>query len=291
MSDGSASQSRYPACMLCGARSARRLFEQQGRDFVRCGDCGLEWVHPMPTAAELAEYYEHSYAEGAYAVFAEAQQERRTVARYRLRVIAPFAREGRWLDVGASSGDFVEAASERHDAEGLELSATAVREARARGLRVHQGAVEDFAPESPYATVTAFDVLEHLREPRAFLRLLRGWLAPGGRIVLTLPDVSSFYARWLMRRHWFYYAATAHLFYYSPRTVRRLLAEEGFRVVAVRRAYKPLTPRYAAANLRVFNAGLGRVATAATAWLPDAVASRPIPMYVGEMMVVAEPGA
>jgi SAM-dependent methyltransferase len=275
--------------MLCGNADARVLFEKSGRSIVRCDGCGLEWAHPMPTTQELEEYYEHSYAEGTYSFFAEAQEVRGLIARHRLAAIEAYAREGRWLDVGASSGDFVEAASRGRDIEGLELSERAVEEARARGLRMHCGSIEEFEPAEPYATITAFDVLEHLREPRLFLRRLRSWLEDDGRLVLTLPDVSSFYPRWLMRRHWFFYAPNEHLFYYDPDTVRRLLEEEDFHVDQVRTAYKMLTPRYAAANLKNFNTGLGAVAGALVGVLPDALAGRPIPMYVGEMMVFAEP--
>ena len=82
---------------------------------------------------------------------------------------------------------------------------------------------------------------------------------------------------------------TMEQFRQSRRQVRRLLEEEDFHVETVRSAYKMLTPRYAAANLRNFNAGLGRVATTLVGALPTAIAARPIPMYVGEMMVFAEP--
>jgi SAM-dependent methyltransferase len=276
-------------CMLCGGEELRTLFEKSGRDVVRCQDCGLEWAHPMPTADELDAYYAQSYEAGTYSFFAEAQEVRALIARHRLESIRNFAREGRWLDVGASSGDFVEVAAAERDIEGLELSERAVEEARSRGLRMHCGSVETFEPPTPYAMISAFDVLEHLREPRAFLQRLRGWLTEGGRLVLTLPDVSSFYARWLMRRHWFFYMPNEHLFYYDPRTVQRLLEDEGFRVDTVRSSYKMLTPRYAAANLRNFNSGLGRIATGLVGTLPEAVAGRAIPMYVGEMMVFAEP--
>lgn len=277
-------------CMLCGNPEARLLFEKSGREIVRCDGCGLEWTHPMPTADELADYYAQSYEDGTYSFFAEAQEVRGLIARHRLEAITPFVNEGRWLDVGASSGDFVEAAAAaRHDIEGLELSERAVEEARERGLRMHCGSYDAFEPEVPYHTITAFDVLEHMREPRDFLRHVRRWLDDDGRLVLTLPDVSSFYPRWLMRRHWFFYMPNEHLYYYTPDTLRRLLEEEDFHVEAIRSAYKMLTPRYAAANLRNFNSGLGGVAQTLVGLLPDALAARPIPMYVGEMMVFAEP--
>lgn len=274
--------------MLCDTADPKTLFEKKGMDVVRCSGCGLEWLHPMPTPDELTAYYEASYADGSYSFFAQARDARRDIASYRLETIEGFARDGSWLDVGASSGDFVEVASAAHNAEGLELSEIAVEEARARGLRMHCASVDDFNPEQPYAMITAFDLLEHLPQPRDFLRNIRGWLQDDGRFVLTLPNVSSFYPRWLMGRYWFYYIPGEHLFYYSPATVTRLFEEEGFRVEKVTKTYKFLTLRYAANNLRHFNSVLGAIASAIVSVLPDSIATRPIPMYLGEMMVLAE---
>ena len=152
---------------------------------------------------------------------------------------------------------------------------------------MHHAGVEDFTPAAPYDAVTAFDVLEHLREPRAFLDRLRGWLAPGGTLALTLPDVSSVYPRLLMGRHWFYYAPSDHLHYFDPRTITRLLGDHGFADTRVGRAYKPLTLSYVALQLRQFTPLLGRVATVLAGTLPSALRERPIRFYIGEMMVVA----
>ena len=159
--------------------------------------------------------------------------------------------------------------------------------ARERGLTMHHTSVEDFSPPAPYDTITAFDVLEHLREPRAFLDRLRGWLAPGGTLALTLPDVSSVYPRLLMGRHWFYYAPSDHLHYFDPRTITRLLGDHGFADTRVGRAYKPLTLSYVALQLRQFTPLLGRVATVLAGTLPSALRERPIRFYIGEMMVIA----
>ena len=88
----------------------------------------------------------------------------------------------RWLDVGCATGDFVEAAvAAGASAEGIDAARGAVDAARARGLVVHQARVEDFHPELPYTVITAFDLIEYLLDPRAFVRRLFGWLAPGSR--------------------------------------------------------------------------------------------------------------
>ena len=90
-----------------------------------------------------------------------------------------------------------------------------------------------------------------------------------------------------MRRHWFYYWPDEHLFYFDPKTIERLLTEEGFEVEKVTRAYKPLSLEYSARNLEVFNRTLGRIARAAVRVLPRGVRERPFRLYVGEMLILA----
>ena len=274
--------------MLCGSRERRVRFRKQGRDFVECRECGLVWIEPLPSREEVEQRYRTAYSAGEYAAFAGARETRDLIAAHRLAVVRERLRPGRWLDVGCATGSFVRAAAAAGNvAEGLDASREAVEQARASGLVAHHGRVEDFVPTQPYDAVTAFDVLEHSIDPRAFLARLHGWLRPGGSLVLTLPDVSSVYPRLLMRRHWFYYWPDEHLFYFDPKTVTRLLTEEGFEVRRLTRAYKPLSLAYAARNLEAFNAGLGRLAKTVVGWLPERLAAHPFRLYVGEMMVVA----
>lgn len=280
-------KTRMP-CTLCGSDHSRVCFEKQDREFLACCDCGLMWVDPLPTRDEVEARYRTAYSSGEYAPFAEAHDARSLISQHRLDRVLELSRPGRWLDVGCSTGSFVAAAlGAGCAAEGLDISREAVEIARAAGLLAHHGRVEDFEPTQPYDAVTAFDVLEHSAEPRAFVKRLRGWLRPGGQLMLTLPDVSSIYPRFLMGRHWFYYWPDEHLFYFDPDTVTRLLAEEGFEVRRIDRSHKPLSLDYAARNLGNFNATLGGIAKAAVSLLPRRLRTRPLRLYLGEMFVVA----
>jgi SAM-dependent methyltransferase len=274
--------------MLCGSGHSRVLFEKQRREFLECEACGLVWIDPLPTREEVEARYRTAYSSGEYAAFAKAHETRDLISDHRLARVLEVAKPGRWLDVGCSTGSFVAAALRAGcAAEGLDISREAVEIARDNGLIAHHGRVEDFEPTLPYDTITAFDVLEHSTAPRAFVKRLRGWLRPGGHLVLTLPDVHSIYPKLLMGRHWFYYWPDEHLFYFDPDTVTRLLSEEGFSVKRVQRAYKPLTLDYAARNLENFNGGLGRFAQGLVALLPGRWATSPLSLYLGEMFVVA----
>ena len=277
-----------PVCALCGGSESRVRFEKQGRNFLECRSCGLVWVDPLPTRAEIEARYRDAYSEGEYAAFATARDTRDLISEHRLEVIRNQVQPGRWLDVGCATGSFVAAAvAAGCVAEGLDTSREAIELTRDRGLIAHHGRVEDFNPTQLYDAITAFDVLEHAIDPRAFVKRLHGWLRSGGDLVLTLPDISSIYATLLMRKHWFYYWPDEHLFYFSPKTIERLLTEEGFKVEKLTRAYKPLSLEYSARNLEAFNGVLGRVAGAAVGILPRRLRERPFRLYVGEMLVLA----
>ena len=280
---------RRRACVLCGADDSRALFEKAGWSFVECRACGLVSLDPLPTPAELAAHHEASYRDGGYAGFAAADAVRTGIAEDRLARLRPLAPAGRWLDVGCSTGAFVAAAARAGlDAQGLEVSSVAVEAARARGLTVRQGAVEDFTPDAPLAVVTAFDVIEHLPDPVAFASRVRPWLEPGGLFALTLPNVASVAAR-VMGRHWFYYAVPDHVHYFAPATIRRLLDAAGFEAIVVHAATKPLTVDYATAQLERMTPALAPLARAVHAVVPAALGRRLWPLPIGEMLVTARP--
>ena len=191
-------------------------------------------------------------------MFAKADDVRSATARARVAAIAALAPQGPWLDVGCSTGALLRAAVERGiDAEGIELSAVAVAEARARGLRATQVAADDFTPERRYACITAFDLVEHLIDPNPFLARVRSWLAPGGRLAITVPDIKSAQAR-LMRRHWYYYAPPVHVNYFDRDTIVRLLGAARLAAVQIGGAPKVMTLDYVLQSLAAFNPLLHR---------------------------------
>jgi SAM-dependent methyltransferase len=274
-------------CPACGAEDVRPRFEKHGWRFVRCGGCRLVRLDPLPDPATLAQVYERSYRDGLYSTFARSTDVRAATAAARVAALRPHVPPGPWLDVGAATGALLRAAGAAGiDAEGIELAAPAVAAARASGLRVTQASADDFVPARRYACVTAFDLVEHLTDPAAFLARVRGWVVPEGRLALTVPDIGSVQAR-LMGRRWYYYAPPVHVFYFDRRTIRALLARHGWRPLVVRAAPKIMTVDYALTMLAAFNPTVHRVARAAAAVVPRGLRARPIPLPVGEILVIA----
>lgn len=101
---------------------------------------------------------------------------------------------GRVLDVGCGTGFFIESLMAGQgpaiEGWGLDAEPLAVSMCRERGLtRVHQGSAADLAAVAGerFDLIFMLDVLEHLDDDQAALREAARLLAPGGRIVVTVP--------------------------------------------------------------------------------------------------------
>lgn len=75
---------------------------------------------------------------------------------------------------------------------GVELNPVVAREASRHLHRVIQGDVQDLKIEGGYDAVLALEVVEHLVEAEGFLSRIRDLLAPGGRGILSIPNVGHY---------------------------------------------------------------------------------------------------
>lgn len=275
-------------CPLCGENPLRWLFEKKGRQFWVCQKCGLEMQVPLPTLEELQSYYDAQFDSGMYQTFTSAEQMKTMTARQRLKEITPWIRlQGRWLDVGCANGVFVrEAAALGAQAEGVELSRVAVAQAVEAGLPVRCGALEEVPAGPDFDCITAFDVLEHVLDPLTFLQDIVARLKPGGHAALTMPDKSSLYAR-LMGARWWFYIPEEHLHYFDHEIIRALMIKVGLEPVVVSRTFKPLTYDYGLTQFIEFNPLIYRVMKLASVILPRKLRQWIVPLYIGEMKVIA----
>jgi 2-polyprenyl-3-methyl-5-hydroxy-6-metoxy-1,4-benzoquinol methylase len=92
--------------------------------------------------------------------------------------------------------------------------------------------------DAPFDVVVCADVLEHLPRPEALLARIREWLAPGGLLFVSLPNIANVSVRAGLLLGQFSYAEKGildrtHLRFYTRRSARDLLEEAGFRIRSV----------------------------------------------------------
>src|SRR4029077_14671765 len=87
-------------------------------------------------------------------------------------------------------------------------------------------------PPAAFDFVVAFDVLEHLPRIREDVALIRTVLRNGGHFFVSVPNIESFVAK-TMGKHWSM-LLLEHLWYFSPKTLERMMARHGFELLALR---------------------------------------------------------
>lgn len=231
---------REVPCLFCGVHEERLRFRDDPYRVVECARCGHVYVTPRLPPERLYEMYQEEYWTSERAkdfgytqYLAEAPLYLRTYA-MRSGLIDRYRSEpGAVLDVGCAAGFFLKV---MHDkgwrTTGIEISAPMVEYARTTlGLPdMHRGDILTVPlPERAYDVITLWDVIEHLEEPGAHLARARELLRDDGILVLETQNVASCFAR-LLGSRWQHYKHEEHLHHFHPATMRRLLADAGFRI-------------------------------------------------------------
>jgi len=265
-------------CNLCGSREAVELYParlpqagapggaahyrctsplyRQHHAIVRCSRCGLVYANPRPTPQEILQVYQ----DVEDPLYLQEEMGRLLTFRRHMqaveRVVGPPLEAGRLLDVGCYLGCFLQAAQEQGwEAWGVEPSHWAATEAARRGLTVVEGTLAEVAfPAGLFDVVTLWDVAEHLLDPRAAFAEAWRVLRPGGWVVVHTMDVESWPAR-LLGPYWPWWMEM-HLYYFSPRTLERMLQEVGFTPVQRLHLARYLRLGYLASRLASFSSTL-----------------------------------
>lgn len=143
--------------------------------------------------------------------------------------VLPFLRHAKVLDLGCASGHYL--GHFGPGSVGLDLSPADLSACRAKGLDVKAADLDRSFPieGGEFDAVFCSNVLEHVASPLHLLREARRALrGPGGHLVLALPIEGSLSD--LTRRNRYFEDHSGHIYSFSPRNIRRLLAAAGFEV-------------------------------------------------------------
>ncbi|MGA2179637.1 MAG: glycosyltransferase [Verrucomicrobiota bacterium] len=246
------STERHPdkTCHVCGGARFYYLFSAADYRVVQCDDCGLVFLNPQPSDAELARIYSADYFLGSNtATSSQAVREiKQATARLYLSEISRYcgSDSGRVLEVGCGDGDFlVIAQAAGWCVTGVEYSATACEKARQRlkNGEIFCGELQSARLEAEQFDLCVIsDVIEHVRSPMDFLKEIHRVLKPGGALFIATPSLGSWSAR-LMRQKWMEFKAE-HLTYFDPQTLQTALFKSNFRDVIVEPGWKMLNFDY-----------------------------------------------
>lgn len=158
------------------------------------------------------------------------------VAAEHLAFTRRWASQGRLIDIGCSTGLFVDQARQAgFDVMGAEFSAASAQFARRHfGIEVADGDIHavDALPQS-FDVLTMFDVIEHVRDPARDIAAAHRLLRPGGLFIASTPNIDGLFPRASkpfarMLDHWPHPEPPWHLYQFSVATLSAMLEKHGF---------------------------------------------------------------
>jgi SAM-dependent methyltransferase len=232
-------------CPVCGQTGAQEWLRapdrfhgrRQSYLLARCSACSLVWQSHPPGPADMHHHYTDAYHK-LISASGENSPER---WKSRKETLARYKQSGALLDMGCSSGAFLESLKGGPwKLSGIEMSAEGARTAESRsGAKVFVGNVLDAPfPRESFDVITCFDVLEHLYEPREVMARVGEWLKPGGIFYVLVPNIDSAEAR-VFGSYWHGLEMPRHLFHYSPASLKFLAESAGLREVSLETRRNP----------------------------------------------------
>jgi SAM-dependent methyltransferase len=132
------------------------------------------------------------------------------------------------LEIGPSpNGGTIRYLTALPDVEGLEISEYATAHLRKLGFSMHCGSISNVQIGKKYDIILAYEVVEHLREPKASFLNIFNHLEAGGVFIFSTGNAKSLKAR-IRRKNWEYFLPPQHLFYFDGDTIVRYLEGAGF---------------------------------------------------------------
>jgi SAM-dependent methyltransferase len=223
-------------CPVCGAGKSSTIYPRAQDpitlDFFqvcRCSGCGVAYTAPRP--ASMDRYYPAQYR--AYGPLVRGVLR----ALYGLRVSrwAKYKKGGgKVLEIGCGPGLMLEEFSRRGwQAFGVERNDAAAAEARGRvGAAAIFTRLEDVPAGAQFDLIVMFQVLEHIGEPVSLLQECSQRLAREGRLIINVPNFSSWQSRWAGAK-WMHLDVPRHLVHFTPESMAATLQRSGLKVRSI----------------------------------------------------------
>jgi SAM-dependent methyltransferase len=153
-------------------------------EYWRDEKSGLQFYSPREAAGDATLYSQLQHLPWYY-------MEEKWEFDAALRLLSALQVGSRVLEIGVGKGAFLSKAQGKGILiSGMELNPDGAQSAREKGFRIVEKDMAALHAEdpSPWDAICAFQVLEHLPEPRLFLDQAISLLKPGGLLILSVPN-------------------------------------------------------------------------------------------------------
>lgn len=238
--------SNCPACHSTSIHTQLRAKDhtvsQKEFEVWHCDSCTLRFTQDVPEQEAIGAYYQsdnyisHSDTKkGLVNRLYHIVRDHTLKTKQKLVQQQTGLTKGKLLDIGCGTGAFLNTMQKAGwQITGLEPDATA-REKAASLYNIHPSAPEQLfsLPEGSFNAITMWHVLEHVHNLEGYLAKLQRLLAPGGKLIIAVPNYTSADAAYY-GQHWAAYDVPRHLYHFSPASMKQLLGRFGLQLNGIK---------------------------------------------------------
>ncbi|WP_165493134.1 class I SAM-dependent methyltransferase [Hylemonella gracilis] len=151
----------------------------------RCLDCDMRFYHPAICGD--GEFYKELSTRFVW--YYEKDKWEFDVA---ADLISQLTDVRRLLEVGCGQGHFLTRMHNLYNCQGVEFNPKAIEDCQAKGLNVSSSTLRSI--ETSFDLVVAFEVLEHLSNPREFMEDALRVVKPNGYLLLAVPNPEGYFS-------------------------------------------------------------------------------------------------
>lgn len=229
-------------CDLCGGGHLELMFMSRDRLFgidgefplVKCQDCGLIFISPRPSFAEMGRFYpleDYDLYQKAAGLRDRGLEELGRLHGPRKGRIEKYQPPGTLLDIGFGDGSFLYFMKETGwEVTGIDFNEKMVEAAKKNGIKAIAGQLQDAGfKDGEFDVVTLWGVLEHVQSPRETIEEVSRITSDQALLVIYTQNAAAPEAK-VLGSDWFIYEAPRHLYSFDSSTLSQLLASGGFKI-------------------------------------------------------------
>lgn len=230
-------------CILCGNTEAEQFLTEikdweynviRNNVFMLCSKCRLVFLNPIPTLAQLKQYYPPDYhgfytaQNGFISVLYKITYHFRFKDYVRL-----IGRHGAILDVGCADAPYFDLLRKKYpdmDLMGLEFKDEIAQKGRLRGNNIITGTIDDILNKGKkFDLIIMNNLIEHVIDPIEELNKAKQLLKPDAYIILETPNTDS-WDFMLAKKYWGGLHAPRHIFLVSDHNIIKMAQIVGLEV-------------------------------------------------------------
>jgi 2-polyprenyl-3-methyl-5-hydroxy-6-metoxy-1,4-benzoquinol methylase len=225
---------------LCGAHADKMVAEVDRYGFVIttviCLSCGLVRSDPYYTEDTLRKFYNNEYRqiyvgeERCSEDFFNQQQDFGDKIYSYVSDLLPKAGNTTVYEIGCGAGGILKAFMDRgFSTVGTDFGREYLDYGRSQGLNLIEGSQQELCSFGQADVIIMNHVLEHIKDPVSYLRMLKPMLKSDGLLYVAVPGIHVI-PRWysgdiLM------YLQNAHAYHFTVNTLRYVLSLAGFKMI------------------------------------------------------------